>query len=109
VHAPARGPAVPRSSNSQDKSCYAYGHGASRGARPVAVGVGAGGIQLLLHVRYSEGKSKTITRLADTSRRGTATALWGGAGGPGGTVRRAAVCGNGAPALLVSVSTDFPI
>ena len=34
--------------------------------------------------------------------------LWGEAGAPGGTVRRAAVCGNGAPAPLVSVSTDFP-
>ena len=34
--------------------------------------------------------------------------LLGGAGAPGGTVRRAAVRKNGAPALLVSTSTDFP-
>ena len=33
--------------------------------------------------------------------------LWGEAGAPGGTVRRAAVRKRG-PALLVSISTDFP-
>ena len=46
-----------------------------------------------------------------TFSRCTPAALWGEAGAPGGTVRRAAdpQCGNGAPALLVSTSTNFPI
>ena len=35
-------------------------------------------------------------------------ALWGEAGAPGGTVRHAAQCGNGAPALRVAQSSNFP-
>jgi len=63
---------------------------------------------------WKAAKATCVERRARDPHPGTATGrgagsrgIWGGAGAPGGTVRRA-VRKRG-PALLVSISTDFPI